>query len=59
LIWAVQEWAWNIYPSTDVSSVIVVACLGVQVIGVFGNTEEMAKYAVKENRNAQRKEQLQ
>lgn len=26
-IWAAQEWAWNIYPSTDASSMVVVGCL--------------------------------
>lgn len=28
-VWAVQEWAWNVYPSTNVSSAVVVACLAV------------------------------
>lgn len=26
-IWVAQEWAWNVYPSTDASSMIVVGCL--------------------------------
>jgi len=55
LMWVVQEWAWNVYPSTNVSSVTVVTCLAVQVVGVFWNTEG----TVKENRNAQDKEHLQ
>lgn len=29
LIWAAQEWAWNVYPSTNASSAVVVACLAV------------------------------
>ncbi|MCJ1472295.1 dolichyl-P-Man:Man(5)GlcNAc(2)-PP-dolichol alpha-1,3-mannosyltransferase [Lambiella insularis] len=38
IIWAAQEWAWNVYPSTDTSSKVVVACLAVQVIGVWWGT---------------------
>lgn len=39
-VWAVQELAWNIYPSTDVSSVLVVGCLAVQVFGVWYGTRQ-------------------
>jgi alpha-1,3-mannosyltransferase len=40
-MWAVQEWAWNVFPSTAASSIAVVACLAVQVLGVlFNNPEE-------------------
>lgn len=35
VVWAAQEWAWNVYPSTNASSTVVVSCLAVQVIGVF------------------------
>ena len=38
LIWAAQEWAWNVYPSTDVSSMVVVGCLAIQVFGVWWST---------------------
>ena len=38
LVWAVQEWAWNVYPSTNVSSMTVVGCLFVQVFGVWWGT---------------------
>ncbi|KAL9129457.1 MAG: hypothetical protein Q9217_002091 [Psora testacea] len=38
LIWVVQEWAWNVYPSTDVSSMVVMGCLAIQVIGVWWGT---------------------
>jgi len=31
LIWAAQEWAWNVYPSTDSSSGVVVIVLAWQV----------------------------
>ena len=34
-IWAVQEWAWNVYPSSNASSITVVLCLAVQVFGVW------------------------
>ena len=37
-IWAMQEWVWNVYPSTNSSSIIVVGCLAVQVIGVWWGT---------------------
>ena len=37
-IWAAQEWAWNVYPSTNISSLVVVACLASQVIGVWQGT---------------------
>lgn len=32
-VWIAQEWAWNVYPSTDLSSSIVVICLGLMVAG--------------------------
>lgn len=34
-VWAAQEWAWNVYPSTDLSSKVVVGCLVVQVVGAW------------------------
>ena len=37
-VWAAQEWAWNVYPSTNASSTVVVGCLAVQVIGVWWGT---------------------
>ena len=36
-IWAAQEWAWNVYPSTGISSIVVVMCLWAQVVGTFRN----------------------
>ena len=36
--WAVQELAWNIYPSTDMSSMVVVGSLIMQVFGVWLGT---------------------
>ncbi|OKP10606.1 Dol-P-Man:Man(5)GlcNAc(2)-PP-Dol alpha-1,3-mannosyltransferase [Penicillium subrubescens] len=35
--WALQEWAWNVYPSTDASSTVVVLSLALQVFGVLIN----------------------
>lgn len=37
-LWAAQEWAWNVYPSTRVSSVVVVGVLAVTVGGVWRGT---------------------
>lgn len=34
-VWAFQEWAWNVYPSTETSSKVVVGCLAVQVLYVW------------------------
>lgn len=39
-IWAAQEWAWNVYPSTKISSVVVVGCLSIQVFGVWWGTRK-------------------
>lgn len=39
-VWAAQEWAWNVYPSTNASSMVVVACLAAQVAGVWWGTKE-------------------
>jgi len=38
LIWAAQEWAWNVYPSTNESSAVVVGCLAVTVVGIWWGT---------------------
>ncbi|KAJ6144502.1 Glycosyltransferase ALG3 [Penicillium chermesinum] len=35
--WALQEWAWNVYPSTNTSSAVVVLSLALQVFGVLIN----------------------
>ena len=34
-VWAAQEWAWNVYPSTTTSSIVVVGCLVAQVLFVW------------------------
>lgn len=41
LIYAIciaQEWAWNVYPSTDASSMVVVGCLAVTVGSIWIGT---------------------
>lgn len=40
LLWAVQEWAWNIYPSTNSSSIVVVGSLFVTVASVWWGTRK-------------------
>ncbi|KFY37192.1 hypothetical protein V495_07319 [Pseudogymnoascus sp. VKM F-4514 (FW-929)] len=44
-LWAAQEWAWNVYPSTDLSSQVVVGVLALTVAGVWWGTgrEEYAE----------------
>lgn len=37
-LWIAQEWAWNVYPSTDTSSKVVVGVLAVTVAGVWWGT---------------------
>ena len=37
-LWAAQEWAWNVYPSTPISSMTVVSLLAVQLLGVWWGT---------------------
>ena len=38
-IWGLQEWAWNTYPSTNLSSSVVVMSLAAQVFGVLLNSK--------------------
>lgn len=35
VVWALQEWAWNVYPSTTASSAVVVLSLAVQVLAAL------------------------
>jgi alpha-1,3-mannosyltransferase len=41
-VWAAQEWAWNVYPSTINSSIAVVVCLKVTVLAILTGTEDDA-----------------
>jgi alpha-1,3-mannosyltransferase len=34
-LWAAQEWAWNVFPSTKISSGVVVGVLGLSTIGLL------------------------
>ncbi|KAI9789966.1 MAG: dolichyl-P-Man:Man(5)GlcNAc(2)-PP-dolichol alpha-1,3-mannosyltransferase [Piccolia ochrophora] len=38
MIWAAQEWAWNVFPSTKASSTVVVGALALVVTGVWTGT---------------------
>ncbi|KAL2864691.1 dolichyl-P-Man:Man(5)GlcNAc(2)-PP-dolichol alpha-1,3-mannosyltransferase [Aspergillus lucknowensis] len=40
VLWGLQEYAWNIYPSTNLSSSIVVLSLCAQVLGVLVNRDQ-------------------
>ncbi|KAF3913037.1 hypothetical protein ABW21_db0205261 [Orbilia brochopaga] len=43
-VWAAQEYAWNVFPSTEASSAIAVGCMLVQLIGVwFGMGESTSE----------------
>jgi alpha-1,3-mannosyltransferase len=39
-LWAAQEWAWNVYPSTPMSSATVVGVLAITVVGVWFGTQK-------------------
>ncbi|KAI0423166.1 glycosyltransferase [Xylaria grammica] len=39
-IWALQEWAWNVFPSTSVSSGVVVAALAATVVLLAARREQ-------------------
>ena len=40
ILWAIQEWVWNVYPSTDISSMVVVGILFVTVASVWVGTRK-------------------
>ncbi|KAI9787143.1 MAG: dolichyl-P-Man:Man(5)GlcNAc(2)-PP-dolichol alpha-1,3-mannosyltransferase [Geoglossum umbratile] len=39
-LWVAQEWAWNVYPSTNMSSGLVVGTLAVTVFGAWWGTRK-------------------
>ncbi|KAJ5558526.1 Glycosyltransferase ALG3 [Penicillium sp. DV-2018c] len=43
VVWALQEWAWNVFPSTNGSSAVVVLSLAVQAFGVLFNGSDEIK----------------
>ena len=55
-LWAAQEWAWNVYPSTDASSMVVVGLLAVQVLGAWwGSRNDFVEEGSKGKSQAQQK----
>lgn len=40
IVWVAQEWAWNVYPSTDLSSAVVVGSLALQVAALWLGTAD-------------------
>lgn len=43
VLWALQEWAWNVFPSTPVSSGVVVGVMAITVTAVwFGTSDDAA-----------------
>lgn len=38
ILWGAQEWAWNVYPSTDISSLMVVGSMLITVASVWWGT---------------------
>ncbi|KAK5702603.1 dolichyl-P-Man:Man(5)GlcNAc(2)-PP-dolichol alpha-1,3-mannosyltransferase [Elasticomyces elasticus] len=43
-IWAAQEWAWNVYPSTNTSSIVVVVTLAVTVVASWFGGDQKAQH---------------
>jgi len=46
LIWVVEEWAWNVYPSTSASSIAVVGVYTVVLAGVWMNSNDEVESGV-------------
>ncbi|KAI7773777.1 hypothetical protein LA080_009896 [Diaporthe eres] len=47
VLWALQEWAWNVFPSTPLSSAVVVGVMATTVTAVwFGTSDDAASSAV-------------
>lgn len=46
-LWAAQEWAWNVYPSTSISSATVVSVLAITVAGAWWGTRNENEGAMK------------
>jgi alpha-1,3-mannosyltransferase len=43
-LWGAQEWAWNVYPSTPMSSATAVSVLAITVFGVWWGTKDDFKF---------------
>lgn len=50
-VWVAQEWAWNVYPSTDVSSMVVVSSLAIQVLAGLWNKNEASNESIRERKS--------
>lgn len=42
VLWALQEWAWNVYPSTSISSAVVVGVMAITVAAAWVGTADDA-----------------
>jgi len=49
-LWAAQEWAWNVFPSTNISSAVVVGVLGLSVVGLMCGCGAEAEELVRRER---------
>jgi len=45
-IWLLEEWAWNVYPSTSASSIVVVGAYAIVLAGVWINSGEEVEFGV-------------
>jgi len=52
-VWAAQEWSWNVFPSTDASSMVVVGTLAIQVLAVWWGTRN--EFTPREGQGADKK----
>ena len=46
LVWVVEEWAWNVYPSTTASSIAVVGVYASVLAGVWLNSGDEVEQVV-------------
>ncbi|KAI9809203.1 MAG: hypothetical protein M1825_002494 [Sarcosagium campestre] len=58
-IWGAQEWAWNVYPSTQASSKVVVGALLVTIAGVWDGTRKDLHVAVRRRKEAKSEAQTE
>jgi len=56
-VWLAQEYAWNVYPSTEVSSAVAVTCMALQLGGVWLGTSSWHG-SDSEDLDAQRKKEV-
>lgn len=51
-VWLLQEWAWNVFPSTDISSTVAVGTLTVTVIAAYLGESKAETTARKQKENS-------